>query len=161
VLDAIRDVCWERGADGVVRLRPEGLYGRRTLTAFLRRTSTPTVAQCTVVRATKTLGHQGIRRAKTHRTTIPAKDGIRAGDLLNWSAPAPNANWVTDVTCYRTWAGFVDVAFMVDCFAQRVAARYGRTAKTTELVMTPLRMAIWQRDRDGHPTARGGSGGTH
>ena len=90
-LDAIRDVCWEHGADGVVRLRPEGLYGRRKLTAFFRRTSMPTIAQCTVVRAMKTLGHQGIRRTKTHRTTIPAKDGIRASDLLNrdWSAPAP------------------------------------------------------------------------
>jgi transposase InsO family protein len=117
----------------------------------------PTVAQCTVVRAMKALGHQGIRRAKTHRTTIAAKDGIRAGDLLNrdWSAPAPNVKCVTDFTYCRTWAGFVYVAFIVDCFAQRIVAWHAATAKTTELVMTPLRIPIWQRDRDGHPAGRG------
>lgn len=26
VVDAVRDVCWEVGADGVRRLTPEGLY---------------------------------------------------------------------------------------------------------------------------------------
>lgn len=157
LIDAIRDVCWARGQDGVLRLTPEGLYGRRKLTAYLRRTSLPNVAQCTVVRAMRALDHQGIRRARSHRTTIPAKDGVRAGDLLNrdWSAAAPNRKWVTDFTYCRTWAGFVYVAFILDCFSQRIVAWHASTTKTTELVMTPLRMAIWQRDRDGHPTSAG------
>jgi transposase InsO family protein len=63
--------------------------------------------------------------------------------------------WVTDFTYCRTWAGFVYVCFIVDCFAQKIVAWHAATTKTTELVMTPLRMAIWQRDRDGHPAGRG------
>ena len=55
----------------------------------------------------------------------------------------------------RTWAGFVYVAFIVDVFAQRIVAWHAATTKHTDLVMTPLRIAIWARDRDGHPVGRG------
>jgi transposase InsO family protein len=107
VVDAVREVCWRVGPDGRRRLSPEGLYGRRKLTAYLRRTSLPEVAECTVARAMKTLGHAGITRAKGIRTTIPAKDGVRAGDLLDrdFSAAAPDETWVTDFTYVRSWAG--------------------------------------------------------
>ena len=48
----------------------------------------------------RTLGLAGVRRDKHVRTTIPAKDGVRAGDLLDrqFSAVAPNRTWVTDFT---------------------------------------------------------------
>jgi hypothetical protein len=45
----------------------------------------------------------------------------------------------------RTWAGFVYVAFIVDVYAQRVVAWHAATTKRTDLVMIPLRMALWQR----------------
>ena len=63
---------------------------------------------------------RGIRRSKGIRTTIPAKDGRRAGDLLNrdFTAAAPNRTWVMDFTYVRAWVGFVYVAFIVDVFAQ-------------------------------------------
>jgi putative transposase len=53
-----------------------------------------------VDRAMRVLGLSGVRRDKHVRTTIPAKDRIRAGDLLNrdFTAPAPNRVWVTDFT---------------------------------------------------------------
>ena len=43
-------------------------------------------------------GLSGIRRDKGVRTTIPAKDGVRAGDLLNrdFTAPRPDHTWVMD-----------------------------------------------------------------
>jgi transposase InsO family protein len=98
-----------------------------------------------------------IRRSKGIRTTIPANDGRRAGDLLNrdFSAAAPNRTWVMDFTEVRAWVGFVYVAFIVDVFAQRIVAWHAATTKDTDLVMSPLRMAIWQRARDGHPIERG------
>lgn len=101
----------------------------------------------------KTLGLQGVRRAKGIRTTIPSKDGVRAGDLLNrdFTAAAPNTVWVTDFTYVRTWAGWTYVAFIVDVFSQRIVAWHAATNKEVDLVMTPLRIALWQRDRDGHP----------
>ena len=67
----------------------------------------------------------------------------------------PNRVWVTDFTYVKTWAGFVYVAFILDCFAQRIVAWHASTSKQTDLVMTPLRMALWQRDREGHPAAAG------
>lgn len=156
VIDAIRQACWRRDDAGVLRLTPEGLYGRRKLTAHLRRGGLE-VAECTVARGMKALGHKGIRRAKGIRTTIPGRDGNRAGDLLDrdFTAPAPNRVWVSDFTHVRTWAGMVYVAFIVDVFAQKIVAWHASTCKATELVMTPLRMALWQRDREGHPAAAG------
>ena len=58
-------------------------------------------------------------------------------------------------TYCRTWAGFVYVAFIVDVYAQRIVAWHAATTKHTDLVMIPLRMALWQRGREGHPTEPG------
>jgi len=158
VVDAVRDVAWQ--PDPKTReqkLTPEGLYGRRKMTAYLRRTSVPDASFGAVDRAMRTLGLAGVRRDKGIRTTIPGKDGKRAGDLLDrdFTAQAPNQVWVTDFTYVKTWAGFVYVAFILDCFAQRIVAWHASTSKQTDLVMTPLRMALWQRDREGHPTTAG------
>ena len=102
------------------------------------------------------LGLQGVRRAKGIRTTIPAKDGRRAGDLLdrNFTADAPNRTWVMDFTYVRSWVGFVYVAFILDVFAQRIIAWNVATSKAVELVDVPLRMALRQRSREGHPVVR-------
>ena len=156
VVDLVRELAWSVDAEGRRKLTPEGLYGRRKMTALVRR-GMPGASRGSVDRAMRTLALSGIRRAKGVRTTIPAKDGRRAGDLLDrdFTAPAPNKVWVSDFTYCRTWAGFVYVAFIVDVFAQKIVAWHAATAKDTSLVMTPLRMAIWQRDRDGQPTVPG------
>jgi putative transposase len=133
------------------------MYGRRKMTACLRRMGLPDASAGAVDRAMKALRLNGVRRDKGVRTTIPAKDGNRAGDLLdrNMTALAPNRVWVTDFTYCRTGAGFVYVAFIVDVFAQKIVAWHPSTSKATELVMTPLRMALWQRGREGHPARPG------
>jgi hypothetical protein len=104
-----------------VRGTPEGLYGRRKMTHHLRRQGID-VAFCTTDRLMRDLGMNGVRRGRGVRTTIPAKDGHRASDLLNrdFTAPAPNTRWVADFTYCRTWGGFVYVAFVVDVFAHRI-----------------------------------------
>ncbi|MBB2891558.1 transposase InsO family protein [Flexivirga oryzae] len=58
--------------------------------------------------------------------------------------------WVTDFTYVRTWAGWTYVAFIVDVFSQRIVAWHAATNKEVDLVTTPLRIALWQRDRHGH-----------
>jgi putative transposase len=135
---------------------PESLYGRRKMTRYLRRQG-HRVAFCTVDRLMGELGMKGVRRGKGVRTTIPAKDGRRAGDLLDrdFTAPAPNIRWVADFTYCRTWAGFVYVAFVVDVFAQRIVGWHAATDKRTDLVLTPLRIALWDRDRQGIPVEPG------
>jgi putative transposase len=134
---------------------PEELYGRRKMTHHLRRQGHE-VAFCTVDRLMRDLGMNGIRRGKGVRTTVPGKDSQRAGDLLNrdFTAPAPDTRWVADFTYCRTWAGFVYVAFVVDVFAQRIVGWQAATDKRTDLVLTPLRIALWDRGRQGHPIER-------
>jgi len=160
VMDVVRDAAWTIDAQGpmagVRRLTPEGLYGRRKMTALIKR-RIPHASPGSVDRAMKALGLNGIRRAKGVRTTIPGKDGKRAGDLLNrdFTAAAPNRTWVMDFTYCRTWAGFTYVSFIVDVFAQKIVAWHAATAKDVELVMVPLRMATWQRQREGHPIIDG------
>ena len=52
----------------------------------------------------------------------------------------------------RTWSpAWVYVAFIVDVYSQRILAWHASTSKATDLVLTPLRMAIWQRDHEDHP----------
>lgn len=156
VVDVVRDLAWTTTAQGRRKLAPEGLYGRRKMTAMVRRSGHPDASPGSVDRAMKVLGLSGVRRGRAVRTTIPGKDGTRAGDLLNrdFTAAAANLTWVTDFTYCRSWAGFTYVAFIVDVFFQRIVAWHVTTSKETDLVMTPLRMALWQRDRDGHPVPR-------
>jgi len=156
VTDRVRDLAWKADHEGVRRMTPEGLYGRRKMTAALRR-QTPGISPGSVDRAMRTLDLRGVRRSKGVRTTIPAKDGRRAGDLLDrdFSADAPNRTWVMDFTYVRTWAGFVYVAFVLDVFAQRVVAWNVAATKAVELVDVPVRMALWQRGREGRPIVPG------
>ncbi len=60
-----------------------------------------------------------------------------------------------DFTYVRTWVGFVYVAFILDVFAQKIVAWNVAPTKAVELVDVPLRMALWQRGREGHPVVRG------
>ena len=142
------------GRDG--RPTPESLYGRRKMTALLRRRGLA-VAHCTVDRLMRELGMQGVRRGKTPRTTIPGKDGTRAGDLLDrdFTAPAPNRGWIADFTYVRAWTGMGYVAFVVDVYAQRIVGWHAMSTRPAELVLVPLRMAAWTRGQQGHPIARG------
>jgi len=156
VVNLMRDTAWTTDPQGRRRMTPEGLYGRRKWTSVIRRTL-PRASWGAVDRAMRFLGLSGVIRAKGIRTTIPAKDGKRAGDLLDrdFTAPAPNLVWVTDFTYVRTWVGWVYVAFIVDVFAQKIVAWNSSTTKDTQFVTTALRMSLWQRDREGHPVLAG------
>jgi hypothetical protein len=156
VQNTVRGIAWNIDDHGQRRMTPEGLYGRRKMTAIVQR-SLADASPGSVDRAMRSLGLQGVTRAKGVRTTIPSKDGKRAGDLLDrdFTADTPNSTWVTDFTYVRTWAGFTYVAFIVDVFAQKIVAWHASTSKDTDLAMIPLRMALWQRDRDGQPTTPG------
>jgi putative transposase len=127
---------------------PEGLYGRRKMTAYLRRRG-HRVAGCTVDRLMRDEGLFGVVRGRRHRTTIPGgKDARRVPDLLDrdFSAEAPNRKWVTDFTYTRTWAGFVYVALVIDCYSRAIVGWQVATVKDTAMVTTALKMALWRRD---------------
>jgi putative transposase len=123
------------------------MYGRRKMTAYLRRQG-HRVAGCTVDRLMGDEGLSGVVRGRRHRTTIPGKDARRAPDLLDrdFTAATPNRKWVTDFTYTRTWSGFVYVAFVVDCYSRAIVGRHAATVKDTAMVTTALKMALWRRD---------------
>ncbi|MEO6943366.1 MAG: IS3 family transposase [Lacisediminihabitans sp.] len=89
-----------QGRDGRGPQCPEVLYGRRKMTAWLARSGFPDVSEHTVDRLMRDEGMCGLVRGRKTVTTIPAKNGIRAGDMLNrqFTAPRPNHTWVTVVT---------------------------------------------------------------
>lgn len=88
--------------------------------------------------------------ALIRRTAIPEAS---AGDLLNrdFTAPRPDHTWVADFTHVRCWTGWTHAAFILDVFSQRIVAWHAQTSKHVDLVMIPLRIALWQRGREGHP----------
>ncbi|MGY1948307.1 IS3 family transposase [Nocardia asiatica] len=141
-----------RGLDGA----PEQLYGRRKMTRWLRRQGHD-VAFCTVDRIMRELGLNGAVRGRRHRTTIPAKDGIRAGDRLNrdFTATAPNQVWVADFTYVSTWTGWAYVAFVFDAYSRAIVGWNISASKTTPLVSKAVNMAVWRRDHYGHPVEPG------
>jgi transposase InsO family protein len=133
------------------------MYGRRKMTAHLRRQGHQ-AATCTVDRLMRDEGLSGVVRGGNHRTTIPAgQAGSRPPDLLDrdFTAQAPNRKWVTDFTYCRTWAGFVYVAFVIDCFSRAIVGWHAATTKTTALVTTALKMSLWRRDHSGHHVQEG------
>ena len=131
---------------------PEGMYGRRKMTAHLRRQGHD-VSKRRVDRLMGNLGVHGRVRGRGVRTTIPDKNVERAPDLLerDVTAIAPNQRWVADFTYVRTCAGFVYVSFVIDCFSRAIVGWHAASTKTTPLVTTALRMGLWRRDRAGRP----------
>jgi putative transposase len=146
-----------RQRDAKGRQKPEVLYGRRKMTAWLARNGFAGISKHTVDRVMRDEGMNGLVRGRKTRTTIPAKNGKRAGDLLNreFFAPYPNHSWVTDFTYVPTWAGFVYVAFAIDLYSRAIVGWQASTIKDTPFVEACLRMALWRRDHTGRPVNRG------
>ena len=127
------------------------------MTAWLDRTGFPNVPKHTVDRLMRDEGMSGLIRGRKTVTAIPAKNGLRAGDLLNrqFTAPRPNHTWVTDFTYVATWAGFVYVAFAIDLFSRAIVGWQASTVKDTAFVEACLRMALWRRDQSDRPVEPG------
>jgi putative transposase len=132
------------------------VYGAEKVWLELNRQGV-TVARCTVARLMRELGLQGVRRGRKVRTTVPGKDGQRAGDLLNrdFTAAAPDRRWVADFTYVAAWSGIVYVAFVVDIYSRAIVGWSAATHKRAKLVLDALQMALWRRDRAGHPAGPG------
>jgi putative transposase len=152
---AVRDEYLRAGISRVWRDNYE-VYGAEKVWLELNRQGVR-VARCTVERLMRELGLRGVRRGKKIRTTIPGKDGQRAGDLLNrdFTAPAPNRRWVADFTYVATWSGIVYVAFVVDIYSRAIVGWSAATHRRAKLVLDALQMALWRRDRSGHPAGPG------
>ncbi len=95
-----------------------GVYGVRKVWRQMQREGIA-VARCTVARLMRQMGLQGVVRGKSIRTTVSDASAPCPRDRVNrvFTAPRPNALWVSDFTYVATWSGFVYVAFVIDAFA--------------------------------------------
>ncbi|ALV45376.1 hypothetical protein MB46_07585 [Arthrobacter alpinus] len=154
ITDALRAL---KVTDARGRPWPEIIYGRRKMTAWLRRNGFPEASKHTVDRLMRDERMNGLVRGRKTRTTIPGKDGRRAGDLLNrdFSAPAPNQVWVTDFTYVPVYTGFVYVALVIDLYSRAIVGWETSTIKDTAFVEHCLRMALWRRQHTGRPVPEG------
>ena len=132
-----------------------GVYGARKVHAQLRRQG-HSVARCTVERLMKADGLQGIARLKTCKTTrSEGAETPRPADRVNrqFTAAAPNALWVADLTYIRTHSGWVYAAFVLDVFSRMVVGWQVSTTMHTDLALDALNMGLWARSRAGHDVA--------
>jgi transposase InsO family protein len=146
-----------RERDGKGRQRPEVLYGRRKLTAWLSRNGFPGISKHTVDRLMRSEGMNGLVRGRKPRARPAEKDARRAADHLkrDFSSPHPNHAWVTDFTYVPTWSGFVYVAFVIDLHSRAIVGWDLSTVKDTAFVEQCLKMALWRRDHTGRPVPPG------
>src|ERR1700688_5306861 len=72
-----------------------------------------------VARLMEVAGIYGVSRRKWISTTTRDRAMRPAPDLVerNFSAPAPNALWVADITYIPTWMGFLYLAVVLDVFS--------------------------------------------
>jgi transposase InsO family protein len=127
------------------------------MTVWLARNGFGGVSKHTVDRLMRHLGMHGLVRGRGTRTTVAAKHGTRAADLLRrcFTAPRPNHAWVTDFTYVATWAGFVYVAFAIDLYSRAIVGWSASTVKDTTFVEDCLRMALWRREHSSRPVPAG------
>jgi putative transposase len=100
-----------------------------------------------VARLMEVAGIYGVSRRKWITTTTRDRAMRPAPDLVerNFSAPAPNELWVSDITYIPTWTGFLYLAVVLDVFSRRVVGWAMETHLRTELVLAALNMALGQR----------------
>jgi len=94
---------------------------------------------------------EGVVRGKRKRiTTISSEVDPRPADLVerNFTAEAPNALWVADLTYVSTWSGFAYVAFVIDVFSRGIVGWRVCRSLHADLALDALEMAIWRRRRD-------------
>jgi putative transposase len=127
-----------------------GVYGVDKVWAQLNREGVR-VARCTVARLMRELGLRGVVRGKPKYTTIPADGAERPRDLVDrrFSAGAPNRLWVADLTCVRTWSGFVYVAFITDVYSRMIVGWQASRSLRSDLALDALEQAIWARSGRG------------
>lgn len=98
-----------------------------------------------LMRSASLAGVSNRRGPPRPKRTIP--EAPQAPDLVrrDFTATAPDALWVADITYVPTYAGFLYLAVVLDAFSRRVVGwAMGTTLKAT-LVLDALQMAATQR----------------
>ena len=126
-----------------------GVYGIEKVWRQLNREGIQ-VGRDRVHRLMDELDLEGVTRGKRKPvTTMASEVDTRPDDLVdrNFTAAAPNALWVADLTYVSTLSGFVYVAFVVDVYSRFIVGWRVSRSLHADLALDALEMAIWKRQR--------------
>ena len=84
------------------------------------------------------------KRTQTTRKTHQAR---KTPDLVkrDFTVATVNKLWVADITYLPTWSGFLYLSVVLDAFSRRVVGWAMATHLQSELVLSVLNMALYQR----------------
>ncbi len=105
------------------------------------------VSKKRVARLMREMGIYGVSRRKSTQTTVKAQKDRKAPDLVkrDFTVATINKLWVADITYVPTWSGFLYLSVVLDAFSRRVVGWAMATHLQSELVLSALNMALYQR----------------
>jgi putative transposase len=100
-----------------------------------------------VARLMRQAGIEGCHRRRAVRTTQREPRASAAPDRVGrqFVAAAPDRLWTADITYVPTWTGFLYLAVVLDVYSRRIVGWAMVDHLRTELVMSALDMALWNR----------------
>ncbi len=124
-----------------------GTYGVRRVHAMLTRSEDPQVASASLKLVRTLMAEHGLRacQPRAYRVTTLRSDGEppAPGDHIrrDFTAPAPGAKLVGDITYVPTWQGWLYLATVIDCHTKAVVGWSMAEHLRTSLVRDALTMA--------------------
>lgn len=100
-----------------------------------------------VARLMRVAGVVGCHRRRMVVTTRREPCALPAPDRVcrAFVAAAPDRLWTADITYVPTWTGFLYLAVVLDVFSRRIVGWAMADHLRTELVLSALEMALWNR----------------
>lgn len=131
---------------GAIHERSRGTYGAPRVHAELAAAGVR-VGKKRVARLMRAAGLAGVSHRKWPTTTVRDERSRPAPDLVEreFMADGPDRLWVADITYIPTWAGFLYLAVVLDAWSRRIVGWAMATHLRTELVLSALELALWQR----------------
>ena len=122
------------------------VYGVRKLWKAARRAGID-IGRDQTGRLMRAAGIEGATRSRRVTTTKADPAAPRHPDLVQreFTAPAPNRLWVTDLTFVATWAGVAYVCFIIDAFSRMIVGWRCASHMRTEMILDAIEMARWGR----------------
>jgi len=123
-----------------------GTYGVRRVHAIVSRSDDPEVASASPKLVRAVMAELGLRacQPRAYRvTTLRGQDEPATPDHVgrDFTAPAPGAKLVGDITYLRTWEGWLYLATVIDCHTKAVIGWSMASHLRTSLVCDALTMA--------------------
>jgi putative transposase len=122
-------------------------YGSPRIFEELRARDVP-CSRRTIERLMREAGITPPRRRKFRKTTDSDHPYVTASNLLerDFSSPAPDCHWSTDITYVWTAEGWLYLAVVMDLFSRKIVGWSMRKTLARELVLSALHMALHGRD---------------